>query len=58
MSVFHQSDDRPPQILRELYLDSLPEPSELFFEGQVSAGTTWKAEDIAYAVTNEDALVL
>ena len=57
MSKFHQSNDGPPQVLRELYLDSLPEPQEHFFESQVSVGTTWEAKDIAYAVTNGDSLV-
>ena len=57
MSEFHPSDDCPPQVLRDIYLDSLPEPQELFFENQVSAGTTWEAKDIAYAVTNGDSLV-
>ena len=32
MSEFHKSNDGPPRALRELYLDSLPEPQELFLE--------------------------
>jgi RimJ/RimL family protein N-acetyltransferase len=57
MSEFHLVDHGPPQVLRDLYLDSLPEPQEYFFEAQVLAGTTWVAEGVAYGVANADALV-
>ena len=52
-----QKSPAPPQALRALYLDSLPEPQGLFMETQVAYGTTWQAKDEAYAVIREDRLV-
>ncbi len=47
----------PPVPPRELYLDSLVEPQELFVERCVSAGRTWCFSDIASAVAHDRKLV-
>ncbi len=49
--------DHVPAALRELYLNSLVEPQELFLEQQVSAGTAFVLADYAYAVVFEETLV-
>jgi len=44
--------DRPPDALRRSYLDSLPEPQELFVEQLVGGGSTWQLDDLAYVVVD------
>ncbi len=49
--------DGVPAELRARYLDSLPEPQEMFVENLVANGTVWQLSDGGYAVVNGTSLV-
>ncbi|MGJ8529921.1 GNAT family N-acetyltransferase [Maritalea sp.] len=56
MNVYLQVQELP-QILRNRYLESLPEPQEWFLEELVRAGEVWETPGEGYAVFSGDALV-